>query len=292
MATFYSSFFSSGLLAASTPSPTPTQESFMVDAPSTPRAALQDMRETTPTATSPNTLPSIVETSPAPPAVQAPRPPTLRRRRSSLSVAASPVAGLKASTQRHHSLVTGTSANNAGSVGRNRARAGSVVEAATQSNSLVGRMRSGSIGSSLSRRVLRPKPTPLPAPTAPLPSLPNQPPLSPIQIEPSTPTRPLVRRSQTTDSTMTTNLLVPINTPPLSRALTPTTPVGFDDVSMSPMTPSPLANRDANGLRPSLNLKTPASMDYPSPIETPGEKNIAGYFWREGPLDEDSMKEN
>ncbi|KAI0077170.1 hypothetical protein K474DRAFT_1675090 [Panus rudis PR-1116 ss-1] len=159
---------------------------FRFDAPSTSRATLQEVHEGTSTAPTSPALPSIVETTPSQAAAHASGSTALRRRRFSLSLAATQVAGLKASTQRQ------TAANDAGGIGRNRTIAGSVVETATQSNSPFGRMRGGSIGTSL---------------------------------------------------------------------------------------------------RTSLSLKT-AVVDYPSPIESPGEQNIAGYFWREDPVGEDTFNEN
>ncbi|CAL1713899.1 unnamed protein product [Somion occarium] len=283
MATYYSAFFSSGLLANSNdPFARPSTPET-----ATPRSNATNLSEdTTPTATSSSstyTLSSIVETAPSP-------APVLRRRRSSITLGASPVSSIKArssanTAQKLHTLMSASSGQ--GSM-RLRARAGSVHESvfsrvavaandATEGNSLMGRLRSGSIGTALRpRRQLRKTLPAPPPPTVPLPALPPCPPMLTLNIPsstgfsssqpPSTPRRPLTHRSRTTD-----NLLIPIETPPMSRS-SPRS--GAEDFSMT---------------SPNVGFPT-GGRDYPSPIETPDEKNITGYFFS---ADRDTqMKEN
>ncbi|CAL1713900.1 unnamed protein product [Somion occarium] len=265
MATYYSAFFSSGLLANSNdPFARPSTPET-----ATPRSNATNLSEdTTPTATSSSstyTLSSIVETAPSP-------APVLRRRRSSITLGASPVSSIKArssanTAQKLHTLMSASSGQ--GSM-RLRARAGSVHD-------LMGRLRSGSIGTALRpRRQLRKTLPAPPPPTVPLPALPPCPPMLTLNIPsstgfsssqpPSTPRRPLTHRSRTTD-----NLLIPIETPPMSRS-SPRS--GAEDFSMT---------------SPNVGFPT-GGRDYPSPIETPDEKNITGYFFS---ADRDTqMKEN
>ncbi|KAK7041524.1 hypothetical protein VNI00_009395 [Paramarasmius palmivorus] len=106
--------------------------------------------------------------------------PKLRKRRSSLSIQASP-------STIHHVRSPSNKAEIA--LGR-RARSGSITnqQTATEGNSLVGRigrMRSGSLGGALrpQRRRLPPPPAPVPAPALPLPPLP------PTPKSPATPRR-------------------------------------------------------------------------------------------------------
>ncbi|KAI0369681.1 hypothetical protein BV20DRAFT_346311 [Pilatotrama ljubarskyi] len=234
-ATFYSSFFSSGLLAQHSPRPHTTRPS----TPTTPRPATaalapEDITPTAPVTTQDvfssnesQVLPSI---SVAAPATEGDSRPRLRRRRSSLAGAASPLAAMKSSAPMRQA---------ASSVQRQnltlRARAGSdasILSTATASSvssfgaagpentstqrpsGIIGRLRSGSLGTALlrPRRGLRraAPPMPAPPPTAPLPEVPPVPP-SPTSSrtlptivaspeQPTTPRRPLARRSQTCDN--------------------------------------------------------------------------------------------
>ncbi|KAH8091737.1 hypothetical protein BXZ70DRAFT_478884 [Cristinia sonorae] len=155
--------------------------------------------------------------------------PRLRRRKSSLSINASPAAAIKATpaataaVQKHALMAPATI--------RSRSRSGSMTDSAfnarlaaasneaTQGNSLMGRLRSGSL-SAIRARATRPNRSkapapPLPPPSAPLPALPIQ--------------------QQTA-----TTLPVPPN---------------------SPMLPP--------GLKPSARRSGGSDVDYPSPVDTP-----------------------
>ncbi|KAJ8468684.1 hypothetical protein ONZ51_g9488 [Trametes cubensis] len=104
MATFYSSFFSSGLLAQ----PSPRAITPRPGSPTTPRAALSSLApdDTTPTgpatvqdvfsSNESQTLPSISVAAPTP-TTEGDSRPRLRRRRSSLAGAASPLTNMKSS---------------------------------------------------------------------------------------------------------------------------------------------------------------------------------------------------
>lgn len=161
MATYYSSFFSSGLMASNHITHD-CKESYT---PSTPRAtpiSLDDQdNDTTPVAhpAGPSALPAIITSLASP--TSAPERPRLRRRRSSITTSASPVSALKSTPARTAtaSLQRLTLYTSAPGV-RSRSRAGSVTDSfvgrtsmtsneATQANSLVGRMRSGSVGNAL-----------------------------------------------------------------------------------------------------------------------------------------------
>ncbi|EMD39425.1 hypothetical protein CERSUDRAFT_93455 [Gelatoporia subvermispora B] len=183
MSTFYSSFFSSGLLA-------PQPESFPREDPTTPRAVPVSLNDTTPTASS---YPEDTDARPR-----------LRRRRSSLTVQASPLTPLKSSTPIRNAASSFQRQSLLGA----RARSGSDAsvmpssyeepagQAQTQGQKpgVLARLRSGSIGTALrSRRTLRrAAPPPPPPPSAPLPSV-------PLSIPP-TPRRPLARRTLTFDN--------------------------------------------------------------------------------------------
>ncbi|KAI0630123.1 hypothetical protein C8Q77DRAFT_1280284 [Trametes polyzona] len=233
--TFYSSFFSSGLLAQHSSAPRPSS-------PTTPRPPLAslDSEDTTPTAPAvaqdvfssneSQVLPSISVASP--PATEDSRP-RLRRRRSSLAGAASPLATMKssapmrqaaASAQRQN-LVLRTRAGSDASI-LSTATAGSISSLipvgpdntstanVQRPTGLMGRLRSGSLGTALlrPRRGLRraAPPMPAPPPNAPLPALPpvagsptpsrTLPTIVASPTQPSTPRRPLARRSQTCDN--------------------------------------------------------------------------------------------
>ena len=184
MASFYSSFFSSGLLApgdevaladrsqSTTPTPAHAHD------PTTPRPALSTLAEVTEpvliaSASSNNVLPALSSS----PSSDRPR---LRRRRSSIGIAASPVAAIKSNTQgarssatiqlQRQSLGHAPPNMNLGS----RTRSGSLSETglvsrvavltvsasvnataatdatqATKGTGIVGRLRSGSVGAAL-----------------------------------------------------------------------------------------------------------------------------------------------
>ena len=163
MATFYSSFFSSGLLA----NEGPQQVLPRTGSPSTPRATLAslppiDTTPTGPTASAPSTQATHEASSTLPTISVAPSDsaqPRLRRRRSSLAGANSPLAPLKSS---------GPVRNATASVQRSlRARSGSDASVMSTSSftltgfepvpaapaskpmGIVGRLRSGSVGTAL-----------------------------------------------------------------------------------------------------------------------------------------------
>lgn len=155
MATFYSSFFSSGLLA-----PLP-HEVAASSSPTTPRASHVKLPggdpfslhvDTTPTANDvPLALRSANDILPSRPRSdsQGSNRPGLRRRRSSLTVAASPINPIK-------SNAAPRAARN--SYATARARSGSESRSqgnATEGTTVIGRMRSGSVGGHLARLVFR-----------------------------------------------------------------------------------------------------------------------------------------
>ncbi len=172
--TFYSSFFSSGLLSQHSPRPlTPRPSS-----PTTPRAALTSLAsdDTTPTApvvaqdvfstNESQVLPSISVASPAADGDSRPR---LRRRRSSLAGAASPLATMKssapmrqaaASVQRQNlvrrardgsdaSILSTATASSVSSFCPNGPD--SAFTATQRPTGFMGRLRSGSLGTALLR---------------------------------------------------------------------------------------------------------------------------------------------
>ncbi|KAL4254417.1 hypothetical protein ABKN59_003621 [Abortiporus biennis] len=283
MATYYSSFFSSGLLAEShdVSDTRPITPETLSQAPSTPRSMNIDLdgdNELTPTAPSSSQssipLPSISEI-PATPAQDKPR---LRRRRSSTTMgASSPMTAIKgrtnlassASLQRHSFLTSSTvSALSSGT----RSRSGSVNEKHLSSNPvsgerIAGRLRSGSVGGALRprSRMLRKGPSVpppnLPLPPPPMPSLCTSAPAHALTFPvpssvPETPRRPLGQRSYTADS----NLLIPMHTPPMSRSLSP---LLTEDIHME----SPGIIRADSPLA----LPKKLERDYPSPLDTPGD---------------------
>lgn len=178
--TTYSDFFSSGLLAGphmynnknhSFPtSPSPSLLSVTDDLDDTSDIELD--RSTTPT-------PHQAQAQPQP-------QPRLRRRRSSLTVGTSAMnlikspsraAGNALNLQRHLIASPGRSrsgsASSVMSIGEEPLRNGNI---ASESTSLLGRMRSGSVGSVLKSRRIRRFPGPsFPPPSAPLPPLPSIP---------------------------------------------------------------------------------------------------------------------
>ncbi|OSD07109.1 hypothetical protein PYCCODRAFT_796235 [Trametes coccinea BRFM310] len=243
MATFYSNFFSSGLLAAQhSPRPANTPRSSSPTTPRPPHAALAP-EDTTPTGPAiahdvfstdeSQVLPSISVAAPSASTSEGDSRPRLRRRRSSLAGAASPLATMKtsapmrqaaSSVQRQNltlraragsdasilSTATASSVSSFGAAGVENAPASS----SQRPSGIIGRLRSGSLGTALlrPRRGLRRAAPPMPAPpppTAPLPEVP--PPSSPTMrqalptitaspSQPTTPRRPLARRSQTCDN--------------------------------------------------------------------------------------------
>ncbi|KAG6860004.1 hypothetical protein C0995_000648 [Termitomyces sp. Mi166 len=168
----YSAFFSSGLLASRNTAHPPYD--YDASSPVLPSSPLSDSdiepdtdRESTPT---PDNI------SRAAPVPAAPRP-RLRKRRSSLTVGTSPMNAIR-SPQRNASAALQLQMHLSSP---SRSRSGSLSamgtnNIASQSTSLVGRMRSGSVGAALRpRRIVRrlvSVPAPAPPPTAPLPAVP------------------------------------------------------------------------------------------------------------------------
>ena len=156
MATFYSSFFSSGLRQQDPPSPSTPK-------PSNTGLPADPFEETTPTGapftqhtpTSPSTLlPSAAITHTA----HDDSRPRLRRRRSSLSTAASPVTTFKSSgsmrqatNAQRQSILRSRSGSDASvlSLAAAAATRPTAGEAPPQQTSIIGRLRSGSVGTAL-----------------------------------------------------------------------------------------------------------------------------------------------
>ncbi|RDX42076.1 hypothetical protein OH76DRAFT_148046 [Lentinus brumalis] len=280
----YSSFFSSGLLA---PAPGRAQTP---GSPTTPRAAVATLvpDDKTPTgvpsasssgssshADQAQALPSI---SVAPADDSRPR---LRRRRSSLAGAASPLSVMKSS---------GPIRQAAASAQRNlRTRSGSdasILSAASgtsdsaptgtspKTSGILGRLRSGSVGTALRpRRGVRrsvPSIPALPPPTAPLPDVPPVPqlsasptsPLPTINASPITPRtpgsrRPLMYRAQTFDN-------YDLTSPQFTVAGASPMYIGEDEDTFA------AALRSAVPPSPSLLTKgreNDMQVDYPSPVD-------------------------
>ncbi|KAH9942485.1 uncharacterized protein BXZ73DRAFT_74736 [Epithele typhae] len=203
MATFYSSFFSSGLMADEPPH----GSSRLPASSATPRARTRSSLATG--FSSATSSSGSVQDDPSVPSISVPPSddrPRLRRRRSSLAGSSSPLATMKAS---------GPVRNAAASVQRNlRARSGSDASVMSQASrtlstenspapipapkptGIIGRLRSGSVGTALRpRRGLRRLVTNLPAlppPTSPLPEVPPLP-----ELPGSSARRPFSRRTQT-----------------------------------------------------------------------------------------------
>jgi len=189
----YSSFFSSGFELASHHSPPSSPgpgcpDSTMIIS-RTPSREITDIEEDT----TPTSMGSFDK-------LNATERPKLRKRRSSLTIATSPLAQIKSNTRNVDAAVQRQSIIS-------RSRSGSVNEYAMEGNILLGRKRSGSIGIALrSRRVIR-KPSG-PPPTIPLPPLPLPPLSAPADgffnipgSQPGTPRRrPLMMRSSTTEN--------------------------------------------------------------------------------------------
>ncbi|KAI0346754.1 hypothetical protein BDW22DRAFT_456179 [Trametopsis cervina] len=268
----YSSFFSSGLLATESDAAHGSRPH--TPDPSTPRPKTTSLDDTTPTAAT-HTIPAAAQNAEDvlpilaqaieindSPSVQASERPRMRRRRSSLGLAASPVAPLKSNTagarasisvhvQRQSMGITGMAST--------RSRSGSIVDSgmplsraamsiamndATSGNSIVGRLRSGSVGTALRPRRLRKQATlPAPLPPPPTTSLPELPPLPSYGLPaiPQTPRRPSARRTLTSDS-----IPLPIHTPTMHGS-------------------SPIFH--------AMDI----DYDYPRPLDTPGRVR-GGYF--------------
>ncbi|KAI0705102.1 hypothetical protein C8T65DRAFT_830646 [Cerioporus squamosus] len=234
----YSSFFSSGLLApnpgrAQTPRP---------PSPTTPRAAFASLVPDDKTPTGASATPSasgsgsssFADESQVLPSISVASAddsrPRLRRRRSSLAGAASPLSAVKssgsirqaaASAQRNLRTRSGSDASILSTASGTSIIAGLVDPAPTGTTSkpsgIMGRLRSGSVGTALRpRRGVRrsvPSIPALPPPNAPLPDVPPVPmlsasptsPLPTITASPVTPRtpgsrRPLMHRAQTFDN--------------------------------------------------------------------------------------------
>ncbi|KAM5540193.1 hypothetical protein V8D89_006012 [Ganoderma adspersum] len=224
----YSSFFSSGLLA---PAP-PASQLSPSSSPVTPRATAatlpqDDVTPTAPTRThekasgESQVLPSI-----SIPSADDSRP-RLRRRRSSLAGATSPLTAMKtsapiraatASIQRSLRARSGSDASviSTASISSFTLTENVAAKGTPKSTGILGRLRSGSVGTALRprrglRRVVPPVPA-LPPPTSPLPAVPPVPtlsdspspsPLSTVIGSPVLPTalrKPLMRRAQTSDN--------------------------------------------------------------------------------------------
>ncbi|KAH9926185.1 uncharacterized protein B0H18DRAFT_1119081 [Fomitopsis serialis] len=280
MATFYSSFFSSGLLA-------PMPHEISGSSPTTPRASQSNLPgalqvDTTPTANDfAPALRSANDILPSRPRSdsQGSSRPSLRRRRSSITVGASPVTPMK-------SNAAPRGARNSFMAARARSGSESRSQDNTEGTTAAGRMRSGSLGGQMIRNARRMSrkpapPLPAPAPTAPLPAPPS--PLTPRSAAlplpipiisttqpPSTPRRPLARRAQTTDNAL---FLSPYMTPAEEEAgMNFGLGAGDAGVPSSPVYSEP-AVCERLGMQ----------VDYPSPVDGPG------FVW-ERP--DEAMKEN
>ncbi|KAG1803515.1 hypothetical protein EV424DRAFT_1647565 [Suillus variegatus] len=165
----YSSFFSSGLLAPYHPrATTPAPPSSPMPIPSSPMHPVDRDLSVTPTpGGNSNNVVAI-------PTANADRP-RMRRRRSSMNIGANPMALIKSPTRN-----AGSALQRTGIMSPTRSRAGSIAESASESSSLFGRLRSGSLNAGpplrLRRAVKRTVPL-APPPTAPLPPLPPPSPL-------------------------------------------------------------------------------------------------------------------
>ncbi|KAH9842606.1 uncharacterized protein C8Q71DRAFT_853148 [Rhodofomes roseus] len=297
MATFYSSFFSSGLLA---PMPHETSGS---SSPTTPRASQSNLPgadpfslqiDTTPTANdfpaAPRSANDILQSRPRSDSQGSGRP-GLRRRRSSVTIAASPVNPMKSNG-------VPRSARNSYMAARARSGSESRSQEKPEGTTVAGRTRSGSLGGQMIRNARRMSrklapPLPAPPPTAPLPAppssrsdieavtprsatLPLPIPIISMTQPPSTPRRPLARRAQTTDNVSL------LSTPSsfLSSCMTPADEEAGMNFGLSAdggMPSSPVYSE------PAMCERLGMQVDYPSPIDGPG------FVWeRPG----EAMKEN
>jgi hypothetical protein len=130
----YSAFFSSGLLApyhprATTPAPPPLP----MPMPSSPMHPVDRDLSVTPTPGGNSNNVVAVTTA------NADRP-RMRRRRSSMNIGVNPMALIKSPTRN-----AGSAFQRTGVMSPTRSRAGSIAENASETNSLFGRLRSGSL---------------------------------------------------------------------------------------------------------------------------------------------------
>ncbi|KAG6330591.1 hypothetical protein ID866_8499 [Astraeus odoratus] len=197
--TTYSAFFSSGLLAPCIARPTtPTHRSSEGPIPCSPADPVDRELSITPTPTSAAT--SYTKNISAVSA--AGERPRMRRRRSSINIAASPMAAIKSPSRNASSAL-----QRSGIMSPTRSRAGSVNEA-SENTSLFGRLRSGSLNMMPPVRVRRAVRRAIPAvppPTIPLPAVPPSPikcasELSAPEIHVSMPRQPLSTRVSLTDN--------------------------------------------------------------------------------------------
>ncbi|KAI6010433.1 hypothetical protein BKA83DRAFT_11806 [Pisolithus microcarpus] len=238
----YSAFFSSGLLAPGITRPsTPTNSAPLASSPVDP-VDLEFLH---------------VPITPKP---------SHAKRRSSINIAVSPMAAIKSPSRNATSAF-----QRAGIISPTRSRAGSVNEA-SENNSLIGRLRSGSVTVMQpfrSRRVVRRTVPTAPPPMVPLPAVPPPSPttkcsggLLPPTIHLPSPRQPLSIRGAGSWSDNTGNLC----SPPL----------------LSPTLLSPTL------LSPDYPPKSPARM-MPSRASSPAIPDEVKYF--DDPIDVD-MKEN
>ncbi|KAF9052246.1 hypothetical protein BDZ89DRAFT_1056596 [Hymenopellis radicata] len=174
----YSEFFSSGLLAPRfTPSLTPSSLDTAYEDCSDIDVDTDREITPTPTPSSKSSQSSLNSNNPA----NAGPVQRLRKRRSSVSLAQSPVKAIKAVPR---GLLNSPARSRSGSVGTN-------MNKATEGTSLIGRMRSGSVGTALrpQQRKLRAHAPALPPPAMPLPALPKKFQVVPIIRQPLAPIR-------------------------------------------------------------------------------------------------------
>ncbi|KAL4061898.1 hypothetical protein V8B97DRAFT_2010203 [Scleroderma yunnanense] len=212
--TTYSAFFSSGLLAPCITRPsTPPLHTLPV-----PPSPIDRELSITPTPLSPTTPQAKASRAGAAPGE---RPRALRRRRSSMNVAAGPMAVIKSPSRNVTNALHRT-----GVMSPSRSRASSINEA-SENNSLFGRLRSGSLSmmpSMRTRRTIR-RPVPIaPPPTIPLPAVP---PPSPSP--------------KCTNTMLLPALVVPVPRQPLSTRASPIDNAGtlFSSALASPTLLSP-----------------------------------------------------
>ncbi|KAH7881938.1 hypothetical protein F5I97DRAFT_456868 [Phlebopus sp. FC_14] len=242
----YSALFSSGLLAPhacrfTTPAP-PSSPIPMASSPADP---VDRQMSVTPTPT--NQGPNAKN----PQNLDRPR---MRRRRSSMNIGASPMSFIKSPTRN-----AGTALQRTGIMSPTRSRAGSVAaNEASESNSLFGRLRSGSVGGvppqTRTRRAVRRTVPHAPPPTMPLPALPPP--------SPST---------KCADALTPPTLLVSVPRQPLS-----TRPLPAENVSMASLL-SPTLLPSPTLLSPDYAPKVPFKMA-PSRASSPAIPERAGYF--------------
>ncbi|KIK22240.1 hypothetical protein PISMIDRAFT_11806 [Pisolithus microcarpus 441] len=253
----YSAFFSSGLLAPGITRPsTPTNSAPLASSPVDP-VDLEFLH--VPITPKPSHAKSVTANA-------AGERPRMRRRRSSINIAVSPMAAIKSPSRNATSAF-----QRAGIISPTRSRAGSVNEA-SENNSLIGRLRSGSVTVMQpfrSRRVVRRTVPTAPPPMVPLPAVPPPSPttkcsggLLPPTIHLPSPRQPLSIRGAGSWSDNTGNLC----SPPL----------------LSPTLLSPTL------LSPDYPPKSPARM-MPSRASSPAIPDEVKYF--DDPIDVD-MKEN